>query len=187
LVKKLGFSHLVALKQQEVFMLKIFSTQLTGVFKKIIEEEEFSLEDGARLLAQAPVGNGNIYIFGTKEMKAVEYEAIEGSEPLKGAKILVKSEIEQLTDSDRILFISRLAEDEEIMELASILQEKGIPFVSIATGIGEMADVHIDLKLTKGLLPDEEGNRFGYPASMAALFAYYGLKFSIDEMLSEYE
>jgi hypothetical protein len=168
-------------------MLKIFSTQLTGVFKKIVEEEEFSLEDGARLLAQAPVGNGHLYLFGTKEMKAIEYEATEGAEPLKGAKILVKSKMDQLTDADRVLVISRFADDEEVNEIASLLHEKGIPFVSISTGTAEYADVHIDLKLTKGLLPDEDGNRFGYPASIAALFAYYGLKFAIDEMLSEYE
>lgn len=53
--------------------------------------------------------------------------------------------------------------------------------------LADLADVHIDLKLAKGLLPDEEGNRFGYPASMAALFVYYGIKFTIEEILAEYE
>jgi hypothetical protein len=176
-------------------MLKIFTTQLTGLFKRISEQEEFSLEDGARLLAQAPAGDGSIYIFGSKEMKAVEYEAMDGAEPLKGAKILVQSKIDQVTDADRALILSRFATDEEANDLASILHEKGIPFVSVSTILDEeadypavsLADVHIDLKLTKGLLPDELGNRFGLPASIAALFAYHGLKFAIDEMLSEYD
>jgi hypothetical protein len=50
----------------------------------------------------------------------------------------------------------------------------------------QLADVHIDLRLTKGLLPDETGNRYGYPSAMAALFVYHGLKFTIEEILAEY-
>ncbi len=50
----------------------------------------------------------------------------------------------------------------------------------------ELADVHIDLQLKKGLLPDDAGNRIGYPSSMAALYVYYGLKFTIEEILAEY-
>jgi hypothetical protein len=53
--------------------------------------------------------------------------------------------------------------------------------------LSELADVHIPLQLTKGLLPDDFGNRYGYPSSMAALFVYHGLKFTIDEILAEYE
>jgi hypothetical protein len=45
----------------------------------------------------------------------------------------------------------------------------------------------MNLQLSKGLLPDEVGNRFGLPSSMAALFTYYGLKFTFDEILAEYE
>jgi len=50
-----------------------------------------------------------------------------------------------------------------------------------------LADVHINLQLLKGLLPDDFGNRYGYPSSMAALYVYYGIKFTIDEILAEYE
>ena len=50
----------------------------------------------------------------------------------------------------------------------------------------ELADVHIDLQLIKGLLPNDAGERFGYPSSMAALYVYYGLKFTIEEILAEY-
>ncbi|MGK0537349.1 DUF2529 family protein, partial [Bacillus sp. 'calajunan'] len=47
-------------------------------------------------------------------------------------------------------------------------------------------DVHIDTKLLKGLIPDDEGNRYGFPSLMIALFAYHGIKYTIDEMLNEY-
>ncbi|MEH7374203.1 DUF2529 domain-containing protein [Neobacillus drentensis] len=169
-------------------MLKMFTTQLTGLLKRIEEKEEYSFEDGARLLAQGP-----IYIFATKEMKAVEFEALEGAEPLNGAKVLSLESFGELTESDRVLLFSRYASDEDAMEVAAQLQEKAIPFVAVSTAVleggklQELADLHIDLRLTKGLLPDDFGNRYGYPSSMAALFVYFGLKFTIEEILAEYE
>ncbi|MBT2657740.1 DUF2529 domain-containing protein [Bacillus sp. ISL-18] len=175
-------------------MLKMFTTQLTGVFKKIAEKEEFSFEDGARLLAQAPAGDGSIYIYGTREMKAVALEAVEGAEPLQAAKVLTEAEIDGLSDADRVLLFSRFSTDGPALELAHLLRDKMIPFVAASTVIepadqdlSQLADVHIDLRLTKGLLPDEAGNRYGYPSAMATLFIYHGLKFTIDEILAEYE
>jgi hypothetical protein len=171
-------------------MLKMFTTQLTGLFKRIEEKEEFSFEDGARLLTQAPAGEGSIYIFGAREMKAIESEALEGAEPLKSAKVLMN--VETLTDADRVLLFTRTSADQEAITLAVQLQEKGIPMVAVSSVVEDgqltdLADVHINLQLKKGLLPDDEGNRFGYPASIAGLYAYYGLKFTIDEILTEYD
>ncbi|XJZ27166.1 DUF2529 domain-containing protein [Bacillota bacterium Lsc_1132] len=175
-------------------MLKMFTTQLTGLFKKVSEKEEFSLEDGARLLAQASAGDGAIYLFGTSEMKAVLFEATEGAEPLRFGKILTKPQVAELTEADRVLIVTRYSTDTEAIELASLLKEKGIPFVAMASvpenssgDLAELADVHINLWLTKGLLPDEQGDRFGLPFAMAALFAYYGLTFTLKEILDEYE
>ncbi|WP_042463628.1 DUF2529 domain-containing protein [Neobacillus dielmonensis] len=173
-------------------MLKMFSTQLTGVFKKIAENEEFSFEDGARLLAQATAGDGYIYIFGAKEMRAVPAEAIDGAEPLRSAKELTAENLSEVTDADRVLLFTRTSNDNDTVQLAERLAERRIPFVAVSTVLDEgklteLADVHIDLRLTRGLLPDETGGRFGIPASMAALFVYYGLKFTIDEILAEYE
>jgi hypothetical protein len=56
-----------------------------------------------------------------------------------------------------------------------------------SSGLESLADVHIDLKLAKGMLPSETGGRIGLPTSMAALFLYYGIKFTLDEILSEYD
>lgn len=176
-------------------MLKMFSTQLSGLFKRLQENEEFAIEDSARLLAQAAVGSGNIYIFATNEMKAVAYEAAEGEEPMKHAALWpIDQPIDDgLSETDRFLIVSRHAADKEAVTFGEILSDKGIPFVAISTvmgeerGVAELADVHIDLKLIKGLLPDEMGNRFGYPSSMAALFVYYGIRFVLEEILEEYE
>ncbi|MDR7078631.1 DNA-binding MurR/RpiR family transcriptional regulator [Neobacillus niacini] len=166
-------------------MLKMFTTQVTGLFKRIADKEEFSFEDGARLLAQGQ----NIYLYGLREMKAVEFEALEGAEPLKGAKVLTNAE--ELTSADRVLLFTRTSADQEAIKWALKLQEKDIPFVAVSTEVpdgrlAELAEVHLNLQLTKGLLPDDFGNRYGYPSSMAALYVYYGLKFTIDEIFAEY-
>ncbi|MCM3664604.1 DUF2529 domain-containing protein [Mesobacillus subterraneus] len=173
-------------------MLKMFSTQLTGLFNRLQEKEEFSMEDAARLLAQAAAGEGTIYFFGTKEMQAIGLEAVYGEEPLQASAVLTDEA--ELEAADRVMIISRYTDDEEAVHIARKLQEKGIPFVAISTirgendgeGLHNLADVHIDLRIKKGLLPDESGNRVGFPTSIAALYVYFGLKFTIEEILEEY-
>lgn len=175
-------------------MLKIFTTQLQGVFGRIAGNEDFSFEDGARLLAQASVGDGRIYIHGVKEMKAVEYEATQGAEPLAKAALLSDLEsYHELTDTDRALIVSRFSTDEEAIETAKALKELGIEIVGISTvmeddaneTLDSIADVHIDMKLKKPLIPGDDGERFGFPSSMTALYVYFGLAFTIKEILDE--
>jgi len=176
-------------------LLKMFSTQLSGLFKRLHEKEEESMEDSARILAQALGGDGKIFIYATNEMKAVVSESLYSAEPLQGAEEWTEEHsIDNVSPNDRFLLFSRASDDSEVLSLAKKLAEEFIPFVSVSTimsadseGLQDIADVHIDLKLTKGLLPDEEGNRFGYPASIAALFVYYGIKFTLDEFIKEYE
>ncbi|MEI2357346.1 DUF2529 family protein [Mesobacillus zeae] len=221
----------------------MFATQLSGLFKRLTEKEEQSIEDGARLLAQAALGEGTIYIYGTGEMAAIGLEAVHGAEPLASARVLGLGDGDRVGDfddagdvgdagefgvpgrvsgagsvpeqeqfgdisatdrmlkpgplsdigvADRVLLAARQSDDPAVLKIAQSLLSQGVPFVAISAqvrdgGLQQQADVHIDLGLAKGLLPDENGERFGYPASMAALFVYHGLKFAIDEMLAEYE
>ena len=172
----------------------MFATQLNGLFKKIQESQMESIEDGARLLSQASIAEGTIYVCGTNEMAAVSHEATMGSEPLSHCTTLHPDEsFELIGNMDRVLLITRYSSDPQALQLAKQLSDKQIPFVAISTHMGEaplslvdLADVHIDLQLKKGLLPDDVGERFGYPSSMAALYVYYGLKFTIEEILAEY-
>ncbi|WP_421382127.1 DUF2529 domain-containing protein [Bacillus salacetis] len=173
-------------------MIKMFTTQLSGLFGRIGDKEEFSIEDGARLLAQASVGEGHIYIKGFREMGSVTLEALYGQEPLESAKEL--HNVEDLTEADRVLLISRFSNDEDAVAMAKNLVDKGIAFTAISgvvkddgESLADLADIHIDTKLIKGMLPGEElGERVGFPSSMAALYIYYLIKFSLEEMLDEY-
>ncbi|MBM7704081.1 DUF2529 domain-containing protein [Metabacillus iocasae] len=174
-------------------MLKIFTTQLMGLLKRIDEKEEFTIEDGARILAQAAVGDGSIFIYGAGEMEAVTLEATVSEEPLPYAKPFTS--FDELTSVDRVLLVSRFSTNETVIEMAKQLQEKGISTVSIGAvpkeiereSVHTLTDVHIDTKLLKALIPGEDGMRFGFPAVITALYAYYGLAFTMKEMVEEYE
>lgn len=176
--------------KEEIILLKIFSTQLTGYFQKMITEEELNIEEGARILAQTIMNEGTIYIKGFREMSSIELEATQGEEPLPHAHLLDTEEIHPI---DCVLLASRFSTDEEAVALAKKLQEKGIPLIGISTqkkeaedSLQEYADVHIDTKLIRKLLPADDGSRFGYPSIMTGLFAYYGLVFTMKEILEDY-
>lgn len=176
-----------------MIMFKIFSTQLNGYFTKITQNEEMNIEDSARLLAQALIGDGTIYLHGTKEMEGVLCEALYGAEPMKHAKRLFEGETRaDVTSADRILLISRFSTDEEIVSVAKQLQKEGHFIVGISAlqegeqSLEQFTDVHIDTKLLKALIPDDDGSRYGFPSLMTALFVYHNLKFTIDEIVSEY-
>jgi hypothetical protein len=174
-------------------MIKMFTTQLSGLFKRISEKQEFEIEDAARLLAQAAVGQGSIYIKAFGEMEAVTAEALYGAEPLPSAKKFDESAA--LTEADRVLVVTRLSSDGEAVEFANKLAADGVSFVGISGVVGEsdggldkLADLHLDTKVIKGMLPGEEiGERVCMPTSMAALYIYFALGFVIREMLEEYE
>ncbi|HWJ76896.1 MAG TPA: DUF2529 domain-containing protein [Niallia sp.] len=174
-------------------MLKMFSTQLSGLFKRLQDNNEEAIEDSARLLAQAIVSEGRIYVYATDEMAGVIDEAIYGLEPLANIEEWKGQSLDSVRSSDRFLLFSRTSSDEEILRFATELEEAHISFIAVSSNgtesneLQELADVHIDLKLTKPLLPDDEGNRYGYPSLIAALFVYHGIKFTIDEIVKEYD
>ncbi|CAM4169307.1 DUF2529 domain-containing protein [Lederbergia lenta] len=173
-------------------MLKMFTTQLTGLFKRVFDKEQFQMEDGARLLAQAPVGDGYIYIKGFREMESVSYEALHGAEPLKHAMRLEADT--SLSPADRVVIFTRFSTDDEAVKLGETLVEKGVPFVVVSgeksdevSRLAELSDVHINTHLLRPLLPTEDGSRIGFPSSMTALYIYFALKFTLEEILEEYE
>jgi hypothetical protein len=176
-------------------MLKMFSTQLQGIFKKIEEKEDFSIEEGARLLSQALIGDGKVFIYGLEELKAVELTAMLGPEKLQGVQPYIhngkKATIQPL---DRVLIIAQFSNDSTALATIKALRYQNIPTVVVSSivneaeeGLHKLADVHINSHLTRGLIPDDDGNRYGLPTAIVALYAYYGLMFTIKEIIAEYE
>lgn len=177
-------------------MLKIFTTQLQGQFKKIMEQEEMNMEDGARILAQSIISDGTVLVHGFGEMAAVATEALIGAESLKSAEPLyTDGKMNKIEDVDSVLLITRFSTDEEAIKLVEELSGNGIQTVAISAivktegerTLDEVVDIHIDSKLQKPMIPGDDGTRFGFPSVMTALYAYFGLKFTIKEMVEEFE
>lgn len=173
-------------------MLKMLTTQLTGLLQRITSDQEDTIEEAARLLAQAGVGEGKVYFACFGEMKALEYNAQLAEEPF--AKMTPWTSDAAVTDLDRVLIVTRHADDEEALALAQKLYDAFIPFAVITsekvTDAGKMADlayVYVSLKIKQGLIPNDIGERIVVPHVLAALFVYEAIKVQYDEMMFDDE
>lgn len=173
-------------------MLKMLTTQLTGLLQRITSDQEDTIEEAARLLAQAGVGEGKVYFACFGEMKALEYNAQLAEEPF--AKMTPWTNDADVTDLDRVLIVTRHADDEEALALAQKLYDAFIPFAVITsekvTDAGKMADlayVYVSLKIKQGLIPNDIGERIVVPHVLAALFVYEAIKVQYDEMMFDDE
>ncbi|GAE33609.1 DUF2529 family protein [Halalkalibacter akibai] len=175
-------------------MQKIFTTQLIGLMKNSIDE--LILEDAARLLSQALIGDGNVYIFGKDEMVAIAAEALYGKEHLSNVlPLFEKGNMAELDSADRVFLLSREAHDPEMVSLVERVSEKGVLIVGLTAEKKDSSkklwtdwvDIHLDLQLSGGLVPTDDGDRIGFPASILALYTYFCLHLLIVEFLSEYK
>ena len=169
--------------------MKMLTTQISGLLQRIIGNNGDSIEETARLLAQATIGEGRVILACFGELKAVQLVAIEGVDRLVGA-IPYESGMKIGTE-DRVWIFTRSASNEEAISLARTLADDFIPFAAVSSGnaegneLAELATTYISTGLTRGLLPGEDGNRIVEPQAMAALFIYEAVKISYDEMVLE--
>ena len=168
--------------------MKMLITQLTGLLQRIATSEEENIEETARLLAQAAAREGTIYFATFGEMTSISVNAQFAAEPFPCMKSWTPTV--QLTSADRVWIIARSAENKEAIKLAERLSEEFIPFSVLAAEpaseenkLADLAYTYISLKLTKGLLPAEDGSRIVLPYAMAAMFVYEAVKMKLDEML----
>lgn len=173
-------------------MSKILTTQITGLLQSIQTSEQFAIEDTARLLAQAGIGQGTIYFACFGELKAVELNACFSADPFK--KLAPWSEQTTLTDADRVVIFTRSCNDTGALALAQKLYDLFIPFAAVASEIegpnnllSEIAYTYISMKIRIGILPHPEklGERVVFPHTIAALFIYEAIKLEYDEMIED--
>ena len=174
-------------------MSKILTTQLTGLFQRIQDTEEDKIGDAARLLAQAAIGQGNVYFACFGELTAVELNALAGVQPFY--KLAKWSDDVELTDADRVCIFTRSAFDTEAVELAQKLYDAFIPFAVVTSEkeeaegneLAELAYVYVSLKIRGGILPHPTnlGERIVFPHLMGALYVYEAMKIEYDEMVGE--
>jgi hypothetical protein len=172
----------------EVFIMKMLTTQISGLLQRIAGNSEESIEETARLLAQATIGEGRVIVAGFGEMVAVTETALNGAEPLNGA-IRYKKDMD-IETADRVWLLTRSVTDERALELARVLAERCIPFAALAAEkpgadneLEDLAYTYISSGLTRGLLPTDDGERIVQPHALGALFVYEAVKIAYDEMV----
>lgn len=172
-------------------MSKILTTQLSGLLQRINQKEADSIEDTARLLAQAAIGQGNVYFACFGEMEGVVLNAVSSADPMNKVLRLTPDTI--LTDVDRVCIFTRSANDLQALALAKKLYEDFIPFAAVASELAnednelsELAYAYISLNVKGGILPHPTklGERIVMPHLMAALFIYEAIKLEYDEMIA---
>ncbi|MEK3973838.1 MULTISPECIES: DUF2529 family protein [unclassified Psychrobacillus] len=168
--------------------MKMLTTQLSGLFQRIASSEEENIDDTARLLAQAAAGEGKIYFASFEEMESISINAKYAAEPFPRMEQW-KPDI-TLTSADRVWILTRSSTNEEALALAKKLNENFIPFSALASEPAEEGNMlfdlsytYISLKITKGLLPADDGSRLVQPHALAGLFIYEAVKLQLDEMI----
>ncbi|KZE63877.1 hypothetical protein AWM68_12245 [Fictibacillus phosphorivorans] len=174
-------------------MLKIFSTQVAGLLKSISDKEEQSIEEASRLLAQTFLSEGTVHFKGFGEMEAVVSEALYGENQFRQAVAFSDESWEKLLPVDSVVVATRFVNDEEAVAFCAKVRQMADCHVILMGGRGKEADLEttadivIDTKAVRGLVPLDDGSRLGFPSGLTALFAYYALFLTTEEILEEYE
>ncbi|ANX14174.1 hypothetical protein ABE41_019345 [Fictibacillus arsenicus] len=174
-------------------MLKIFSTQVSGLLKAISDKEEQSIEESSRLLAHTVLSEGTVYFKGFGEMEAVVSEALFGENKFRRGAEFTDASWEELLPVDSVVVASRFADDFEALDFCKKVKEHADCYVILLGGrrkeavLETTADIVIDTKAARGLVPLDDGSRIGVPSGLTALFAYYALFLTTEEILEEYD
>lgn len=178
-------------------MLKIFSTQVSGLLKAISDKEEQSVEEASRLLAHSILAEGTVYFKGFDEMEAVVSEALLGENKFRRGAELMEVSLDELLPVDSVVVANRFVDDEEAVTFCKKVKESTDCHVILMggrrkeaeneAGSDAAADIVIDTKAVRGLVPLDDGSRIGFPSGLTALFAYYALFLTTEEILEEYD
>lgn len=171
--------------------MKMLTTQLVGLLQRIATSQEEAIEETARLVAQAAVGEGKIYFAAFGEMEAVYANAEASGLFPRLARWTKETEV---TSADRVLILTPSAANEDALQLAKELSDAFIPFSAVApekhtedNELAELAYTYVALGFTKGLLPTDTGERIVLPYALAALFVYEAILMAVREMTDEDE
>ncbi|WP_347548380.1 DUF2529 family protein [Pseudalkalibacillus hwajinpoensis] len=173
-------------------MLKIFTTQLMGKFKGIQDNHEMVIEDISRLFAQTITGGGTVYFYGEHELQGAALEAVYGTEKLPSSAILHDPSV--LTDKDCVILFTRFNDDQTTADRANQYKEMGATVVGISATrkdadplLEQSVNFYINTGLTAGLVPNDDGERIGYPSLLTSLYVYHALHLTTREILEEHD
>lgn len=172
--------------------MKMYITQLRGVFETLSRDNEEALEETGRRLAQSLVSGGKIYVHGWSDCSVVVHEATASPNALPGTQPLFDKEgqLAALSKWDSVLLFTPTEFEEEALNLSQTFHSLGVDSIAVSfknesPSFGEAWDVHLTLPPAEPLIPFTDTKKMGVPSSFAALFLYHLIFFSTMEILEE--
>lgn len=172
--------------------MKMYITQLRGVFEAISRDNEEALEETGRRVAQSLVSGGQVYVHGWTSLSAVVHEATESPNALPGAKPLLDEPGQPVTlsDQDTLLLFVPAEYENEALNWNQKFRSSGADLIAISfqkdnPSFDEAWDGHLTLPPAQPLIPFTDTKKIGEPSSLAALFLYHLIFFSVMEILDE--
>lgn len=170
-------------------MLKIFNTQLNGIFSKIDAQVE-EIEIASQLLMQAIAGEGHIYIKSFDDLSYFSDYIVNSAEQLPSSKkINILADIKNLDTTDRVLLIAPFITN-EVSHWINELNHKDIDFVLISNKdkenkTHEQLMHYVDLQSPRAIVPTADFSKIITPHTMAINYIYYIMFAEIYEMKEE--
>lgn len=175
-------------------MLKIFTTQLSGILRDIIEKEDIGLEDASRLLAQTIHSEGNIYIHGIKDCSSIHSMCDSDTDLLPNMKNLFENgQINEVTTLDSVIICTPNISDKETIMLLQQLRNQAGSIITLSNlsdsteGVDAISDININLNVINPIVPLDDGTRIATPISIVVLYVYYCLYLTTVEILLEHQ
>lgn len=173
--------------------MKMYITQLRGVFERISQENEEGLEEAGRRLAQTLTMNGHVYVWGLGQGRLAVNEATESTNKLPGVKILFdqNGQKNKLTDHDSVLLFVAEGQENPAVKLIDSLKDSGAQFIGVIPSnvegdlLNPSFDHHLFFPSAGPLIPLDDDLKRGNPESLAILFLYHLIYFSLIEILNE--
>lgn len=158
-------------------MLKIFNTQLNGIFTKIDTQLE-EIEIASQLLMQAANGEGKIFIKTFDEINYFSEFMTKSTESLPHSITLDSlEEINTIDTTDRVLLVGSFFTP-ELNQWIKKLNDEDIDFVVISNkdrehNTHESLMHYIDLSTPRAIVPTADYSKIITPHIMALNYIYY--------------
>lgn len=175
--------------------MKMYITQLRGVFEQISQENEEQLEEAGRRLAQSIASDGQIIIHGFGSISHIIREAVESPNALPKTITVKSSEAflkQSLNSNDTLLLVIPNEKSDEAIEFLKSLNNSDVQVVGILTKNGQIPgelnnylDTSLFVPQSGPLIPFNDAEKIGTPDSLAELFLYHLIYFSVMEILDE--
>lgn len=170
--------------------MKIFATQLQGIFQSIASKQEEAFEDASRLLLQAVSGTGTLYVAAVPLLKGTAYSLCNHPDAPEG---IVYTDVipDDLQETDRLLLLADSKGADELSLWHKTASRAVASSVMIGPGSGEdqieldPLDVWLSTFVRGGIVPSDTGEKHGDPTALASLFTGQLLFLYMKEMLEE--